>query len=50
MFNLIETVKGYAKHESKIMNQVTSARKEFLKAQTIEEKAKKAKTDVPQDQ
>jgi len=39
--NLVKTVKGYAKHESKIMDNVTQARKEFLKAQTIEEKAEK---------
>ncbi len=36
--NLIETVKGYAKHESKIMKDVTEARKELVGAKTIEKK------------
>lgn len=38
--NLINTVKGYAKHERKIMTQVTEARKALLGAKTIESKAK----------
>ena len=38
--NLISTVKGYAKHERKIMTEVTNARKEFLKANTLPEKMK----------
>ena len=38
--NLVETVKGYAKHEKSIMADVTNARKALLSAQTIEKKAK----------
>lgn len=38
--NLISTVKGYAKHERKIMQEVTSARKALLAATNIQEKAK----------
>jgi LemA protein len=38
--NLIETVKGYAKHEKEIMADVTKARKELLSAGTIEKKVK----------
>ncbi|MBU0957996.1 MAG: LemA family protein [Nanoarchaeota archaeon] len=38
--SLLKTVKGYAKHESKIMKAVTDARKEFLKSNTMTEKAK----------
>lgn len=38
--NLIETVKGYAKHEKTVFQQVTKARTEFLKAGTVAEKAK----------
>jgi len=30
--NLIKTVKGYAKHERKIMSEVTQARKELMAA------------------
>ena len=37
--NLVETVKGYAKHEEKIMTAVTDAHKAMLGAQTIAEKA-----------
>ena len=37
---LISTVKGYAKHESKIMKEVTDARKVLLGAKTIEKKMK----------
>ena len=37
--NLIETVKGYAKHERKVLNEVTKARTDMMKAQTVEEKA-----------
>ncbi len=33
--NLINTVKGYAKHESKIMKQVTDARKSLISAGTL---------------
>jgi len=38
--NLINTVKGYAKHESKIMTAVTNARKAILAATTLPEKMK----------
>jgi LemA protein len=38
--NLVKTVKGYAKHESKIMAQVTEARKHLLSASNIQEKVK----------
>ena len=38
--NLINTVKGYAKHEKKIMDSVTNARKALLGATTLPEKMK----------
>ena len=38
--NLIKTVKGYAKHERKIMTEVTNARKELLSAKTFQKRAK----------
>ncbi|HIH19735.1 TPA: LemA family protein [Candidatus Micrarchaeota archaeon] len=38
--NLVETVKGYAKHEKEVFTQVTQARANMLKAQTVGEKAK----------
>ncbi|MDP1696059.1 MAG: LemA family protein [archaeon] len=38
--NLISTVKGYAKHEKGIMQDVTEARKALLSAKTITEKVK----------
>jgi LemA protein len=38
--NLIKTVKGYAKHEKKIMTEVTNARKALMGAQTIEKRVK----------
>lgn len=37
--NLIETVKGYAKHEKEILENVTKARSSLLKAETPHEKA-----------
>ena len=38
--NLIDIVKGYAKHEKGIMAEVTNARKEFLKAKDLPAKVK----------
>lgn len=37
--NLLETVKGYAKHEKEVFENVTKARSHLLKAKTVEEKA-----------
>lgn len=37
--NLIETVKGYAKHEKEVFENVTKARSALMKAQTPPEKA-----------
>lgn len=37
--NLIETVKGYAKHEKKLIENVTNARTSLLRAKTPHEKA-----------
>lgn len=38
--NLIETVKGYAKHEKDVLENVTKARTSLLSASTMQEKAK----------
>jgi LemA protein len=38
--NLIETVKGYAKHEKEVFEKVTKARTEAMGAQTVSEKDK----------
>jgi LemA protein len=38
--NLINTVKGYAKHEKGIMNEVTKARVAMMKAPNLEQRAK----------
>lgn len=38
--NLVETVKGYAKHEKEIFQNVTKARSSLLKADTLAQKAK----------
>jgi len=38
--NLIETVKGYVKHEKGIMTEVTNARKSMLAAKDIQSRAK----------
>ena len=38
--NLIETVKGYAKHEKSVFEQVTKARSAMMSAESIPEKAK----------
>lgn len=37
--NLIETVKGYAKHEKEVFEKVTQARANMLKAETPQQKA-----------
>lgn len=37
--NLVETVKGYAKHEKGVLENVTKARAQLMKAGTMEEKA-----------
>ncbi|OYT40862.1 hypothetical protein B6U80_02300 [Candidatus Pacearchaeota archaeon ex4484_26] len=38
--NLVKTVKGYARHEKRIMAEVTKARKALLSAKTLPEKVK----------
>lgn len=38
--NLVETVKGYMKHEKSVFEMVTKARENMMKAGTVEEKAK----------
>lgn len=38
--NLVETVKGYAKHEKQLLENVTNARSELMKAKSPEEKAR----------
>ena len=38
--NLVETVKGYAKHEKSVFENVTKARSAMLGAQTVADKAK----------
>lgn len=38
--NLVETVKGYAKHEKELLEEVTKARTSLMKATGIPEKAK----------
>ena len=38
--NLVETVKGYAKHENEVFEKVTAARAGMANAKTIDEKAK----------
>ncbi|MCD6279642.1 LemA family protein [Candidatus Micrarchaeota archaeon] len=38
--NLVETVKGYAKHEKSVFTEVTKARASIMKAKTVGEKAK----------
>ncbi|HEX7468951.1 MAG TPA: LemA family protein, partial [Methanobacterium sp.] len=38
--NLVETVKGYAKHEKSVFENVTKARSNLMGAQTVEENAK----------
>lgn len=38
--NLVETVKGYAKHEKEVLEDITKARTSLMKAEGAEEKAK----------
>lgn len=38
--NLIETVKGYAKHEKTVLENVTKARSDFMSASSVKDKAK----------
>jgi len=38
--NIVETVKGYAKHEKGVFTEVTKARASLMKAETLQEKAK----------
>jgi len=38
--NLVETVKGYARHEQKVFTDVTNARASMASAKTVQEKAK----------
>ncbi len=38
--NLVETVKGYAKHEKEVFSEVTKARSSLMQAGTLSEKAK----------
>ena len=38
--NLVETVKGYMKHERGVLTEITKARAAMLKAETMKEKAK----------
>lgn len=38
--NLIETVKGYARHEKDVFENVTKARSQLMQAQSLDEKAK----------
>ncbi len=37
--NLVETVKGYAKHEKELLENITKARANLVKASSLEEKA-----------
>jgi len=37
--NLVETVKGYAKHEKTVFSEVTKARSSLMKADTLEKRA-----------
>jgi LemA protein len=37
--NLVETVKGYAKHESEVFEKITAARSKTMSADTVSEKA-----------
>lgn len=38
--NLVSTVKGYTSHETEIINSITTARENLLKADTVSEKSK----------
>jgi LemA protein len=37
--NLIDTVKGYAKHEKELMENITKARTNFMSAESVQDKA-----------
>ncbi|MGM0688955.1 MAG: LemA family protein [Bacillota bacterium] len=37
--NLVETVKGYMKHEQQVLEEITKARTDWLKASTVQENA-----------
>lgn len=38
--NLVETVKGYARHEKTVFTEITKARNSLMKAESLQEKAK----------
>lgn len=42
--NLVETVKGYMKHEKNVLENITKARSSLLKAETVSDKAEASNT------